>query len=428
MSSWKTSFYKPFEKEYDAYLLEQERVALRFSAYLLIGINAVYILIYFFRVHDFLKVLLIRCIFIAIFASMLLVPFSRLQGRWRVTILMAAHILILLFIFYMDYATDVPPSFLSNTIIAYGFCSFTITALRFRQALVLNLGSVTLFIIHLSVFCKTDFHVTQVPAIISTFILSAMVGYLLERSKRLNFIQQQEIKDYSQKLEKANNQKTVILSILSHDLASPLNSLAGLIEARNSNLISAEEWELFVGKLSHMLTNTSSLLQNLVRWSRTQLDGFTPSYKDVLLLDLVEESLEALNVTAQGKNITIMRLIGEKMQINTDPDMLELVLRNVLSNAIKYSFPDSRIELGAKETPRHVEISIRDYGVGMTQTNQEKLFQDLSKSQPGTQNEKGTGIGLLLTQSFISILGGDIEIESGPGNGTIIRMKLPKAK
>ena len=426
MSGLKAPFNKSLEKGFNTYLIEPERVDLRFSAYLLIGINTVFIVIDFFRVHDFMKVVLIRCIFISIFASMLFVPFSRLQGMLRTSILITAHVLTLLFIFYMDYWTDVPNSFLSNTVIAYAFCSFTITALRFRQALFLNVGSMVLFILHLPFYCTTDFHKTQVPVLISTIFLSTVVGYLLERSKWLNFIQKLEITEYSQKLEKANDQKTVILSILSHDLASPLNSLAGLIDARNKNFINAGEWDHFMGKLKHMLGKTSSLLQNLVRWSKTQMEGFVPSYREVQLRKLIEESLESFDITAQGKNIKLVRSVDEKIQVTTDPDMLEQVLRNVISNAIKFSFPDSNVEVGANETQHLIEISIRDYGVGITQEQKQRLFLDLSKSQPGTQNEKGTGIGLLLTKTFISILRGEFEIESEPGKGTVVRILLPK--
>lgn len=234
-------------------------------------------------------------------------------------------------------------------------------------------------------------------------------------------------------LRESNAAKDRFFSILAHDLRGPFNSLLGLTEiiALQPETLDDDRKLRFIQLIYTSVKNLSSLIENLLEWSRSQQGtiGFNP--KEIALEPLVQETANLLSEVGFSKEIALLVNIDKNIKILADENMVKTIFRNLIGNAIKYTHKEGLIKiysrnLISKENKNQIEIVVEDNGVGMVKGDLNKLFKiDSGYSNPGTENEKGTGLGLVLVKEFLEKHQGTIVIESEKGIGTKVIFTLP---
>jgi signal transduction histidine kinase len=246
-----------------------------------------------------------------------------------------------------------------------------------------------------------------------------------EEIEQQNFILNQK----SNELEKVNATKDKLFGIIGHDLRSPINSLKGLMDMLANQYISAEEFVMFSAKLQTGVEHAHFTLNNLLEWANSQMKGLVADPIMTNLAELGEENFNFLGQLASAKKIEMSNQIDPNLEAFIDPDQINLVFRNLISNAIKFTPENGKITLQSKKEADFCEIAITDTGVGMSDENVAKLFNKTTHfTTYGTANEKGTGLGLLLCQEMIEKNGGTIWAESEVGKGTAFKFRLPLQK
>jgi len=244
-----------------------------------------------------------------------------------------------------------------------------------------------------------------------------------EVTKRKNYLN--ELASKGKELEDLNKLKDRLLSIVSHDFRSPLNSLKGTLNLMLRGAISEDEFKTLTHDLVDKLEHTYNLLENLLNWARSQMQGMKV-YPKMIDLHTVAGDCAILMAPIAGKKLVeIKNNITDEIKVFADNDMVKLILRNLLSNAIKFSHSRGSIILEAKKDNDKITISVKDQGLGISNENQEKLFKYENFSTYGTSNEKGMGLGLLLCKDFIERNGGKIWFESELEKGSVFYFTLP---
>jgi signal transduction histidine kinase len=232
----------------------------------------------------------------------------------------------------------------------------------------------------------------------------------------------------NRQLEKHNTDKDRFISILSHDLRSPFNALLGLSELLKENIqeFHIDEIKGMAGDINKTAQSTLNLLEDILAWARAQQGKFPFKPQELSFTDISKNVLENLKPNANAKNIELNRIAPDEITVFADVDMLKTVLRNLVSNAIKFTNNGGAININAKVNSEYVTISISDNGIGIKPDNLVKLF-DLSQvvTTTGTAEETGTGLGLLLCKEFVEKHGGKIWVESEVGIGSEFKFTLP---
>lgn len=240
---------------------------------------------------------------------------------------------------------------------------------------------------------------------------------------------EKEIKLQNEALIRINNEKDKFFSIIAHDLRSPFNGFLGLTEVLAVELpnLTMKQIQEFAVDIRNSATNLYRLLNNLLEWSQIQKGSicFLPSIFNLNLL--VDESIGLLTESARIKNIQVALEIPDKMEVFADANMLKTIIRNLFSNAVKFTTRGGRVRLSAQTTDdQSIEISIQDTGIGMSRKMLEDIFRiDIQTARKGTEGELSTGLGLLLCKEFVVKLGGKIWAESIEGAGTTFKVVLP---
>lgn len=243
---------------------------------------------------------------------------------------------------------------------------------------------------------------------------------ITERKKYLN-----QLSTKSHELEDLNKLKDKLLSIVSHDFRGPLNSLQGTLNLLLQGALTQEEFKLLTHDLVEKLDHTYNLLENLLNWAKSQMQGMKVYPKLVNLQAIANDCTNLLEPIAKKKMVEIENKIQKAVEVYADNEMVKLILRNLLSNAIKFSHSRSTIVLDLKKDEDQVIVSVRDHGLGISNENQDKLFKYENFSTYGTSNEKGMGLGLLLCKDFIERNGGEIWFESELEKGSTFYFTLP---
>jgi signal transduction histidine kinase len=240
---------------------------------------------------------------------------------------------------------------------------------------------------------------------------------------------EKELKEITKKLRESNATKDKFFSIVAHDLKNPFNALMGFSDLleQEAKKTDNEKIKTYSSLISTTLSKSLDYLNNLLEWSRLQSDKIEFQPVQVNLLQLVRETVEILNVQSESKNISIKIDLPNDISIKADENMLKTVLLNLISNAIKYSYPDSSIILKGKREKGKVSFSVKDNGVGIKSEAREKLFLiEEASSTRGTNNEAGTGLGLILCKEFIMKHHGEIGAKSKYGKGSTFWFKIPE--
>jgi len=234
--------------------------------------------------------------------------------------------------------------------------------------------------------------------------------------------------ELAQKLEESNKTKDTLFSIIAHDLRNPFNVIMGFSElltqaVEDHNYEETKEYAKMIDSSTH---RTYDLLMNLLEWSRLQSVGITMSPHDVDLRLVILSNIRIANFAASVKNINIHFEEPDPHLISADSGMLNTVLRNLINNAIKYTPENGNIIISLKKEDMFYHISVQDNGIGMAEETINNIFHFKNiHSSPGTNNEPGTGLGLVLCNDFVQMMGGEINVESKVGSGTTFTFSLP---
>lgn len=223
-----------------------------------------------------------------------------------------------------------------------------------------------------------------------------------------------------------------LYSVIAHDLRSPMGSIKMVLNMLILNLpsekIGAEMYELLT-MANQTTEDVFSLLDNLLKWTKSQIGKLNVVYQDVDLVEVTDGVIEIFSMVASLKKIRIREMKPEKMMVNADIDMLKTVVRNLLSNAIKFSKENSEVLVKMEEVDGMAVVSVQDYGCGISEEGQKKLLHtDTLFSTFGTNNEEGSGLGLLLCKDFVVKNGGKLWFTSKEGEGSIFSFSIPVKK
>jgi signal transduction histidine kinase len=262
-------------------------------------------------------------------------------------------------------------------------------------------------------------------------LMVAIIGLVL-RNNRLrahvnNTLKEknEEIEKQNEKLREANELKDKFFSIIGHDLRSPLVSLKGLLGMLLQNEISEKEFKHFAPKLNQLVIGTNETLENLLQWSYSQLNGFTFNPTPLAIRELTEKCFTLFADAARIKSITLINNVPAGTEWIADRNHIDLILRNLVHNGIKYSHAGGSITVAATTYENVNELTVTDTGIGMTADQVARIFNSAElKTQRGTSGERGTGLGLMLCQEMVNLHGGKIIVESTPGNGTTFKIQL----
>ena len=223
-----------------------------------------------------------------------------------------------------------------------------------------------------------------------------------------------------------------LYSVIAHDLRSPMGSIKMVLNMLILNLpsekIGADMYELLT-MANQTTEDVFSLLDNLLKWTKSQIGKLNVVYQDVDLVEVTDGVIEIFSMVASLKKIRIREMKPEKMMVNADIDMLKTVVRNLLSNAIKFSKENSEVLVKMEEVDGMAVVSVQDYGCGISEEGQKKLLHtDTHFSTFGTNNEEGSGLGLLLCKDFVVKNGGKLWFTSKEGEGSIFSFSIPVKK
>ena len=233
----------------------------------------------------------------------------------------------------------------------------------------------------------------------------------------------------SQHIEELNKIKDRLFAIISHDLRSPLNNLRKTLDLVIKGKLSKEQFQTVFPMLDKSLTTVSNFLDNLLEWSKSQIKGESVDRTVFDISILIKEELELLESQAAEKQINLSNQVSVGTYVFADRNMIDLVIRNLISNAIKFCYPNGKINVyNLQKSNGMIEISVKDDGKGIAAESMGKVFQNNGKfTTLGTNNEMGTGLGLLLCKNFIEKLGGEIGVESIENKGARFWFTLPSA-
>jgi signal transduction histidine kinase len=266
-------------------------------------------------------------------------------------------------------------------------------------------------------------------SLLLVFVFFVLLKYFDKiRSNELLAEKNQIIEKSEQELRLLNAAKNKFFSIIAHDLKNPFHNVMGYsyLLSKDYDRFTEVERKKFAFDIYHSTNNIFRLLQNLLEWSRSQTGRlkFTPIEVD--FKRVLENSLSVLNALAEQKNITIKFNYNENLKIYADPLMIETVLRNLINNAIKFTPDSGLIQITAREIEDHISVSINDSGVGISEEDVQNLFRIDSKvKRKGTNNEDGSGLGLIICKEFVDKNNGKLWVQSIPGKGSSFFFTVP---
>ncbi len=274
-------------------------------------------------------------------------------------------------------------------------------------------------------------NIINTTAILGAILLMAVVVllYLTNRKrKKINRLlrnKNRQILIQKEELQEVNNVKNRLFSIISHDLRSPLQPLIFYLGMLTRGKLSNEVIQEVAGELQLHLRHTRIMMDNILHWAASQLEGWKLRPENIEVLPVIKEVQNMLRPDTKLKDITFFDRVPDSLSANSDREMLKLVFRNILTNAIKFTPKGGNIAISGKKDRNKTCISIKDNGIGMSLEKQKQFKKgNPLKSTPGTLKEAGTGIGLLVSRQLLEKQDGKLEIESEEGKGTTVHVIL----
>ncbi len=250
------------------------------------------------------------------------------------------------------------------------------------------------------------------------------------QKKKYEIEQEKEnIEQQKKELEAINQTKDKFFTIIAHDLKNPFSTVISLADSlvKEIDTHSKEQIVLYADQINRFSKNAFSLLENLLQWSRSQNGSLKINFKRSNLNNIIIEVIELFTGIAQQKSITIENNIQKETYCYVDVDMLTTVIRNLISNALKYLYQNGKIELNMLEEGDMLKIEVKDYGTGMDKDALEEIFRIDKTPEESTNEDDGSGLGLILCKEFVLKNGGEIWVNSNTDHGSSFTFTIPKA-
>lgn len=250
---------------------------------------------------------------------------------------------------------------------------------------------------------------------------SGLVYRISQQRKKLNA----DLNKANVELERLNHTKDKLFSVIGHDLRSPITNLSLMLTMLKNEEISQEEFKELIDKLLQQVESTRAIINSLLQWAKTEMSGSSFQIRKIPV-NYAEQVLQQFAEEAKKKNISLTSDLREDLFIIADQDQLEIILRNLISNAIKFTNRNGVVDVSARQAGPAIQLIIRDNGVGIAEEDMKNLFQaGRHISRPGTERERGTGIGLFIAHEMIKTNGGNITVESKKDKGTAFTLTFP---
>ncbi len=272
--------------------------------------------------------------------------------------------------------------------------------------------------------------------LLALLLIAFIVSQINQRNKKLAVeelkaknkdikLQLADSTEHTKNLEELNHVKDRLFSIVSHDLKDSISSIKAFLDLLKEDSISEDEFNDLIPELSENADNASSLLLNLLNWSKSQMQNLEPKPETFNIQEVFQDKMQLVEKKIQKKRIV---LLDESIKdyVFADRSMVEIVIQNLLTNAVKFSRIGDVITMSNRERNGHVLICIEDTGVGISKENQEKIFGSAGYTTRGTSDEKGTGLGLSIVKQLVELNKGKIWVESEVGLGSKFYVELPK--
>ncbi len=281
------------------------------------------------------------------------------------------------------------------------------------------------------------YRITRTENTIIRGVLKALVGRLRDMNIAEEQLaaqnheivrQKEELEKQKRELIELNATKDKFFSIIAHDLRSPITTLISLAEVLRTDLdlITVDETHEILTSLHSLSRNYLKLLDNLLQWARIQTGRMVADPQPFDLITIINEVIDFYKVTAAEKRVNLVSRVSGTLTVIADHNMIKTVLRNLISNALKYTAMDGTVTIATGREPGFATVIVSDTGLGMTPTAIESLFKlEKTFSTAGTANEKGTGLGLILCKEFVEKNGGTISVESEYGQGSTFSFTVP---
>ena len=264
------------------------------------------------------------------------------------------------------------------------------------------------------------------PRINDDGVFNGFIGSCVNINEQIE--NEEKIKKMNAELTESNETKDKFFSIIAHDLRGPLSGLAQILEILVTDYEDMEDGEKkeIITEAARASNSTYALIENLLEWSRIQSDRISYEPTKINLLELIKNTKALYNQNIRNKVITFNVSVNRDATVFADKQMTETILRNLISNAIKFTSVNGSVSIESEEDKNYSIVTVRDTGVGMDQKMMDKLFRiDVNHSTPGTANEPGTGLGLILCKELVEKQGGKIWVESKTNEGSIFHFTLP---
>lgn len=326
---------------------------------------------------------------------------------------------LLLFIVSMQFLFYISPSKIAPLwVVLHIFfaLAFSVIQYYYPQTVSYNYTS------HIAPFLDIDF----------AYIILTILVYLIMTSTRNRFFQERNkvaaqkrlIEWKNRRLQHTDKERNRLFSIIAHDLRAPLTSINGYLELLTSNALDDSEKSEMQEHLLNLSTHTSEMLNNLLRWSKNQLEGNKISLETLNVAETLGNTIDIQKSIAANKDVMFLIDIPPVLTVYADKDHLDAVVRNLLSNAMKFTPSKGKVIIQARTEGKITILTVTDNGVGISDEQKSHIFSSEVKSLPGTQNERGIGLGLVMCKDFVEQQGGSIDFESTEGEGTTFRVYL----
>jgi signal transduction histidine kinase len=273
---------------------------------------------------------------------------------------------------------------------------------------------------------QLNFQFYLIIAAIVVIVLVVVILFIMRKSAREREEINSKLQQQKLELEELGHAKDKLFAIITHDLRSPLTSLQGILHLIKDNVLSNQDMAELIPELEVSIQKNVDVMDDLLQWAKEQLSGVKMNIKPVNIHQIVDEIISSQSFIAQKKGVTVKQEIPKEETVMADVNALQLVIRNLISNSIKFTSRGDEVQVILHSNHAHTQLVIKDTGIGIPKEAADKIFDSKSWTRPGTNKEKGSGFGLSLSKEFVERMGGRIWFESEDGKGSTFYIELPK--
>jgi signal transduction histidine kinase len=379
-------------------------------------------------------------IFTIIIVDVILVLKNKIAIEWANGILIYSFFTNTILSLIINFQNSFFETYLYLSVVVYGILIFFV-GFSLNKYHVYIIGVLYIIFFLAFSFLQNNNNIIDIAPLMTTilgayifgvnYIINLIDNYNLKQEELINNLKTQNklLEKQGEELTMLNNTKNKLFSVLGHDLRTPANSIMGFAElislkSESADVEAIKEYSNHIYQASNMLNN---LLNQILDWARLQTGKIVTHYQDVHFTDIIDDVIDLMQGTVKLKNITVEIDIDSNIVLNCNKQMMATVIRNLVSNALKFTPENGKISIKYYiDDNKNFIFSIKDSGVGMDKEISDKLFKDtIIKSQRGTNNEKGTGLGLYICNGYIKMHNGKIWAESETGKGSTFYFSIP---